>query len=343
MSIKIYYGIFSKNMKYEYNLKEDNIYHIIDFTEHKENDINNLNEYLGELCTMYYVWKNNLKSEYVGFCHYRMFYCDFALNELKNGYVQTRSSRRFTNEDNSFDNSLYTHCKYLNINEYLLVSYNRYLIEKHNININLCTDNIIGPNYCNMFICSWEHFNDLCKFIFGFLDYIMPNESWKDLEQIEYLRNLLISYGECDLKICNIDDTWRYSLGKRMFPFLFETLLGAYISNKFKFIDYHPLNPLSIYIKYDNDNDFDEREFLKWHHKQIGSGISSIYLLYNDKLNFEFGESDFLYAAKYTILLNKNDHDKLPENSIKLNIDEYIDVVNPHHFYKTGVYEIKKR
>ncbi len=342
MEIKVYYGIFSKDMKYKYNLKEDDIYHIVDLTEHKENDINNLNEYLGELCTMYYVWKNNLKSEYVGFCHYRLFFCDFALNELKNGYVQTCATEKFTNEEN---NSFYTFCKKLNINEYILVSYNRYLIEKYNININLCKDIIVGPNYCNMFVCSWEQFNDLCKFIFGFLEYLMPNESWKDPNQIEYLRNLLISYGECDLRLCNIDNTYRWALGKRMFTYFFENLLGAYISNKFKYIDGCSYNDkLSIYIKYENDNDFNENEFFEWHHKQIGSGINKIYLLYNDILNVTLGDiNNFLYIAKYTILLNKNEHYKLPKNSIKLNIDEYIDTVNPYHFYKTGVYEIKKR
>lgn len=39
--------------------------------KYKLHNINNLNRMLSEYVAFYYVWKNNIRSDYVGFCHYR--------------------------------------------------------------------------------------------------------------------------------------------------------------------------------------------------------------------------------------------------------------------------------
>ena len=73
-----------KDIPQEYKIKEcDNIklFYTNDILL-KENNINYLNKYYGELCTMYYVWKNK-KSKYVGFQHYRFYltHADISLLE----------------------------------------------------------------------------------------------------------------------------------------------------------------------------------------------------------------------------------------------------------------------
>lgn len=42
-------------------------------------NINYANKVLCEMCTMYYVWKNNLYSDFIGFDHYRR---QFNINDI---------------------------------------------------------------------------------------------------------------------------------------------------------------------------------------------------------------------------------------------------------------------
>ena len=69
----------------DYNLQETEnfkLFNTDDFTL-KEDNINYLHDYLGELTTYYYVWKNQLKSDYVGFCQYRRHWISIYLNEIE--------------------------------------------------------------------------------------------------------------------------------------------------------------------------------------------------------------------------------------------------------------------
>ena len=38
----------------------------------KEDNINYLNPYFAEIVTYYYIWKNQIYSKYIGFCHYNL-------------------------------------------------------------------------------------------------------------------------------------------------------------------------------------------------------------------------------------------------------------------------------
>ena len=52
-----------------YNSKHFKLFNTNDISIYKDN-INYLHDYLCDLTAYYYIWKNNLKSDYVGFCHY---------------------------------------------------------------------------------------------------------------------------------------------------------------------------------------------------------------------------------------------------------------------------------
>lgn len=57
----------------EYHLEEDNTFRLFkgnDLTVEGEH-INHLNRFYAETTTMYWVWKNQIKSKIIGFCHYR--------------------------------------------------------------------------------------------------------------------------------------------------------------------------------------------------------------------------------------------------------------------------------
>ena len=72
-SIKTYITYFDDKQIEEYDLKSDENTVLFkgNDTSYSGESINNLNIFYCELCTMYYVWKNNLKSDYVCFKQYR--------------------------------------------------------------------------------------------------------------------------------------------------------------------------------------------------------------------------------------------------------------------------------
>lgn len=57
----------------QYDLKEDDTIRLFkgNCMEVEGENINHLNKFYSEMTTMYWVWKNNKRSKYVGFCHYR--------------------------------------------------------------------------------------------------------------------------------------------------------------------------------------------------------------------------------------------------------------------------------
>ena len=72
-NIKTYITYFDDNQIEEYNLKSDDNTMLFkgNDTSYSGETINNLNTFYCELCTMYYIWKNNMKSDYVVLKQYR--------------------------------------------------------------------------------------------------------------------------------------------------------------------------------------------------------------------------------------------------------------------------------
>ena len=57
----------------QYGLREDDVFRLFkgNAVNVEGDNINHLNAFYSEIVTFYYVWKNNVRSEKVGFCHYR--------------------------------------------------------------------------------------------------------------------------------------------------------------------------------------------------------------------------------------------------------------------------------
>ena len=72
----------------QYDLKEDDTIRLFkgNNMEVEGENINHLNKFYSEMTTMYWVWKNNIRSKHVGFCHYRRRFTH--LMEIEQGECQ---------------------------------------------------------------------------------------------------------------------------------------------------------------------------------------------------------------------------------------------------------------
>jgi len=149
-------------------------------------NINPYNRFLSEFVAMWYVWKNNIYSQYVGFCHYkrRIEIQDILFNNL-NGKIQyfykhiinPEYIRDHFSEDSEYpfiirkNNDTYPDiiskdmAKYLNIQE---------IIPTDKIK-DYCTvkdrESFILYNR-EIYVCEWETFCELMNFVGGFIEYI---------------------------------------------------------------------------------------------------------------------------------------------------------------------------
>ena len=172
----------------DYNLYETSnfkLFNTDDFTL-KGDNINYLHDYLGELTTYYYVWKNQLKSDYVGFCQYRRHWISIYLDELEKQGLYAYLNWKCK------DSIYKRECGYNKIlNDFYTISLINYMYHKYNIDIRnyLFYDTNKYIAYHNMLIYRWDIFEDVCDFAFGFLDYISCSK-WKDINNIIFLSKL---------------------------------------------------------------------------------------------------------------------------------------------------------
>lgn len=266
-------------------------------------NINYLNPFLCELCGYYYVWKNNIKSNYVGFCHYRRLYLDLKLEMLeKYGYTYYSTflgiiKDNFGN-DGTVKNRFYDLYKYL---ESLNIFDNDNLHDIFYSNVDL-----LGPWKISC-ILKWEHFVHICELVFGFLEYIMP-----------------------DYRNENIYDNGRMTAFE--FEIFFYIIVGIYFNNINVYND-DPLMPNKILVLNDgNHNKNDINTFIR---KNTKCGVP-IYLL-DKKILHE----DIYFVENVSIVNNVNEIECNEEQKcIYLSINEYIDTLDPIHFYNNN-YTIK--
>ena len=167
--MKTYITYFDDNQIKEYNLKadENTILFKGNDTSYPGESINNLNVFYCELCTMYYVWKNNLKSDYVCFKQYRRpFHYESIGRMPKIGEVIT------------FDK---TKTDGLVINQYAYYHGRKRAIELYHILCTLFGGDSEEVSYFkdkqymytnNSMVLNWKDFCNMCSFVFGVIDKI---------------------------------------------------------------------------------------------------------------------------------------------------------------------------
>jgi hypothetical protein len=146
----------------QYHLHEDSVFRL--FKGNSLNveglNINHLNSFYAEITTMYWVWKNKLKSKNIGFCHYRRQFTHYF--EIDKGTCQILHIQRFP--------SIYQQYKgahnYHDYDDIVDILDNKY--GKGNpYSEYLTKDSLFIPFCC--FIMHWEDFDRLCNFLFPVL------------------------------------------------------------------------------------------------------------------------------------------------------------------------------
>lgn len=304
----IYCLYHNKDLINKFNLNNIPDYIKLFYTNDLEmpgDNINYLNNSLCELVAYYYIWKNNIYSPYVGFCHYRRWYRNLGLDNLEKygvhyfGYCDVTINDIFDIEQSTgklLDNQLFYKVK-----EYL---YNSNKIDKKILDkyFNIKNNEIMHVPWCLMYILKWDYFCDICDLYFNFLEYVIGDYKNKN----------------------NYD-------GSRWWAWVSEILLGTFIAlyfNNPKIENTSWAIPVNKVLYTESENEIDIKKWLDKH--------SRIYTTLYIKTSINIKEY-------YPIPNIIHDISEIPsyQEVIRLNIDEYINCLDPIDFME-GKYIIEK-
>lgn len=161
-TLQIWQTYHDEKQLQEYNLVETDVVRLFagnDVLLQGEN-INALNRFYAEICALFYVWKNVIKSSFVGFCHYRREFpivldldkgqCQvLAINHNTPVFAQYKQAHNYQDMYDVID---ILNAQYGDGNKYSM-----YLLH----------GNTFIP-FCS-FIMSYEDFDSLCKWLFPIL------------------------------------------------------------------------------------------------------------------------------------------------------------------------------
>ena len=181
----------------EYDLKDDESKHFKIFNgaeKHDGYDIYYANKYINEFCTQYYVWKNNIKSDIVGFCHYRRqhFMTNEILNEINNNkyYAFEKYKHDFTfNQKYNYDGLGYHIDK---LREYIKNKYPN-KVDKFDYIFNSTSE--VWFCYREIYFCKWEVFDMIMDFVDGYIKFLFNDNrelyeySEKEYDELTYFLN----------------------------------------------------------------------------------------------------------------------------------------------------------
>lgn len=214
---KIYVTYHRDELVSQYNLHEDE-HHVL-FASHKNIkglNINQMNPVYSEMVTMWYIWKNNIESDYVGFEHYRRHLTIHSLP--KKGECQIFRARDFCTLTIY---EQYARCHNIKDMDMMLkVLENRY--GKNNpYSMHLTEGHVMIANCC--FLMQWDDFQELCEYLFPLLDDFATNYSISNTNVEEWHKKAEKDFGE------NHTD-----YQTRIVSFLAERLISAWISTHLK-------------------------------------------------------------------------------------------------------------
>lgn len=184
-------------------------------TSYPGESINHLNIFFCELCTMYYVWKNNLSSDYVVFKQYRRPF-NWEVRRLpKKGQV-------ITYEKTYLYNPMYIHyaiCHGKNRAQDIMdILYNNDMDC-----FNYWKDSLFMYTN-NSIVIGWEDFTKMCEFVFNILEKI--DEHYE-------LNHDFARYADNALKYT---EDGRLDYQKHWMAYIGERLISYYIDRKLKAI-----------------------------------------------------------------------------------------------------------
>lgn len=333
---KAYVSYCSEQQKYDYNLKEtDNIKLIDVWADLPADNINYLNHHYSELVMCYYVWKNQIKSDYVCIWDHRRFITPINFDKLDNNCLQAYY-HVYT------DKTPFEYMIHEGINEYIIWQFIKYMIEEKHIDHDLIIDTIFHKPWGNKlwlhscFNCNWKVFNDLCEFMFNFVNYIIPNGNYKDYDNIQQFiidMKTSICILKPKFKDGEIIDYGRIESEDRDLGNIHEMLLPLYC----EFMGYQSFSEIEdkhialILNEYNNNTVIED--IRKWIAKNIFTGCRDFAIIttndkYEDLLNIVNKNNNWYYMSNDKIKII-NDIKKA-DNYIILEYDKFIDSNNPN-------------
>ena len=276
---KIYCTYHDKKLIDEYQLKETSNFKLFYTKDNLDGySLNYVQKYLCEWVTQYYVWKNNLKEDIIGFCHYRRNIMNAINNDLLehvinysqyktfmpipiNQLIKNNYSYDFNNCSILLDYKLFgLELHYDLILDYVKENYPSYIVKRTNEVLNSSS---VSQNFCELYICKWDVFNNLMVFVDGYIKYLfvklcnlqkkeLYNYTYDEYDQLSfYLNNE--NYNKRtkfidELKAQNIViENIQFAGYPRCLAFIIESIIGLYFNI---FMNNNNLNNESYKIDY---------------------------------------------------------------------------------------------
>jgi len=202
----------------EYHLEEDDVFHLFkgnDLTVEGDN-INHLNSFYSEITTFYWIWKNNIRSKTIGFCHYHRIFSHIVDVELGTCQVMQIANMGYTVEGHyrmaHNYNDMYDIIEILNEKYGEGNVYSKYLLK----------ETVFIPFCC--FVMVYEDFEKLCEFLFPIL-FAFDKKNSLNMEAANYRRK-----AERDFRYGNVD------YQQRAISFLAERIISAYLVNNLRLV-----------------------------------------------------------------------------------------------------------
>lgn len=259
---KIYCTYHDKKLINEYQLKETSNFKLFYTKDNLDGySLNYVQKYLCEWVTQYYVWKNNLKEDIIGFCHYRRNIMNAINNDLLEHVINYSQYKTFmpipinqlikNNYSYDFDNcSILLDYKLFGLElhydlilDYVKENYSPYIVKRTNEVLNSSS---VSQNFCELYICKWDVFNNLMIFVDGYIKYLfiklcnlqkkeLYNYTYDEYDQLSfYLNNE--NYNKKtkfldELKAQNIViENIQFAGYPRCLAFIIESIIGLYFN-----------------------------------------------------------------------------------------------------------------
>jgi hypothetical protein len=194
------------------------------------NSFDNIQDIVNEFTAMVYVYKNNLYSKYIGFCHYdrqhlKKYIEDESIDLTKKVWCN-EGGGAFNYEYCAFDNFVNLIC-----NGFLLKDFIDYIKKYYTEDSRIYKtfiDNRDNYHYCiwtECYICEWKYFYEIVGCVYNFICYVTNkyNLGYISSKYKDYIKdNFNFDYDEKPDWI----NGWTVH---RMFAFIIEMILAYYL------------------------------------------------------------------------------------------------------------------
>lgn len=194
------------------------------------NSLDKLQDIFCEFTAIYYIYKNQLISPYIGICHYDR---QLLRHQIENNLLTGDNLfyGELTNEYTVKDCFEQRFVSFLidDIFEYIKTHYSedsriyKYYITNYDVSVKWLP--------CMNFICKWEVFNELAEFLCNFIDWhnTKHNLLWESTRYKQYIDDNFTNIKDW-LHLPNCE-WWLRGQHYRVYAFVIEMLVGFYFGN----------------------------------------------------------------------------------------------------------------